>query len=356
MVRFFFPVLLGGSLVITSLSCAGLVEQVNTTLRKAELEHQAEPTLIGLAGALNLGTDSSSVARIFQVSQGFSSPSTGMAPAVAPSLLKALAEITGATLNITCAEEGQTLNLTFAERSVTEGVEKTVTLDANQCTLILPPTPSPTTPQAGVRLNGKIVLTLVFPSTSPEGDPSRISVDVPGTFEFSSQTPLTSTTLNILILKNYSLDVQRDSRGTLLAVIHGTISSGEKDLTLNTTRMTIARFNQFSITSEPLSDSKLSLTVEGEVETTPPVGGAQCTIGAYRVKTLEPLIVKENSNACPQSGKVEVQGATSELHAIYTFQGSTILVQDPDRPDIQTTVTCEAVRNNANQCGLPAED
>jgi hypothetical protein len=372
MVRFFFPVLLGGSLVITSLSCAGLVEQIDTAVRKATLEQQAAPTLTGLAGALNIGINTPSVFdQIAQMGNAPSaSPPTGTAPAfpLSRSTLKALAQVTGATLDITCDPQG-TLRLTYSGSSVPEGEERTFSLEAHQCTFPVSTSDTGSTVEL-VTLDGALNLSAIFPPGATEdADPIRVSINVPDSFTLSMQTfsgeiTLTSTSSlppplasSTIAFKNYTLLIESPSSSTIKATLNGTVSYLKEDRRLQKTEKAVAEYTQFVITGESLSGNRVKLTFSGKINLVPGNGGAQCTIGAYEVKTLEPLVIQEDiQDSCPQSGKVEVQGATSELHAIYIFQGSTILVQDPDHPDIQTTVACEAVNNNAKQCGFSVTD
>jgi hypothetical protein len=256
--------------------------------------------------------------------------------------------------------------LTYSGSSVPEGEERTFSLEARQC--IIPFMGD--TDSSLLTLDGAFSFSENFPpGATKDADPIRVSINVPDSFTLSMQTfsgeiTLTSTsslpppiTSSTITFQNYTLLIESPSSSTDKFTQNGTVSYLKEDRRLQKTEKAVAEYTQFVITGESLSEKSVKLTFSGKIKLVPGKEGAQCPIVAYGVKTLEPLVIQENSqNSCPQSGKVEVQGATSELHAIYTFQGSTILVQDPDRPDIQTTVTCEAVRNNANQCGLPAED
>lgn len=354
-----FPLFTLGILLFSSLSCQGLVESIDKAARKLVLEQKAPPTLTGLAGALSLGFQAPEI--LGRVPDAlFASPSTGgtMAPGIRGGAgFSTLAEITGTTgtLSVTC-DTGGSLKFSYAQSAVTSGAQISLTIEAQGCKenlkdgFLYPVSGvSSTVPDRFITLDGSLNLTALFPQgVSPDtGEPSEFSASA-ANFTLSYEDPVSTATFKLaafqLTGKNLQGEMELSLNGTSeYEVSSSGISKGAK-----------AVYTNFQLKSKELANSKAELTLSGKIAVTPTgTTTAQCTIGAYEVKTLAPLVVStDQEGGCPEAGKLEVIGASEELHAIYIFAGSVITVQDPQHPDIETQVQCSQIDNNLKQCGL----
>lgn len=354
-----FPLFALGVLLFSSLSCQGLVEGIDRAARKLVLEQKATPTLTGLAGALSLGFQAPEI--LGRVPDAlFSSPPTGgtMAPGIlGRARFSALAEITGSTgtLSVTC-DTGGSLTFSYALSAETSGTRITFTIEAQGCKEnlkdgFLNPVSgvSSPVPDRFLTLEGSLNLTALFPQgVSPDtGEPSEFSASA-AEFTLSYEDPVSTTNFKLAAFHLTGKTMQ----GSLELTLNGT---SEFEVTSSGIRKGAkAVYTNFLVKGKELPNRKAELTLSGKIAVTPTGStSAQCTIGAYEVKTLAPLVVStDQEGGCPEAGKLEVIGATAELHAIYTFNGSVITVQDPQYPDIETQVQCSQIDSNLKQCGL----